>query len=499
MGSKLEQFHPLFQSFTRFILSKGWIYILLLSCILFFYQLIFHNGIEIGLAFAFIPIAICMVILIISQPYKSFYLLFIANYLLLIISRFVDIKLGISTLIFALLMLVVVIMRSMYEKIQWGKTEKAVYALWSIWTLYCVAQIFNPNNVQEAWNIYIPMYVVYPFICLILVPLSIKNIKNIELLLVIWVIFIFVMGIKGYWQRNRGFTSAELYWLYVEGGARTHFIWSGIRYFSFFTDAANYGVNMGMAIVAFFISFIHTKNFILKLLLLGGIVAAAYGLGISGTRTAIAVPIAGLALYIFLSGSKRAAIIGVLSLVIFVGFFAFTTIGDSNQYIRKMRSAFRPTADASYLVRVENRKKIAEYMADKPFGYGIGLGSKSERFNPQKVMPIPPDSWLVNVWADTGIVGVTLYCLIHVILFAWCSWILKYRIRNKQLRGLLTAWLCMNAGFFVATYANDVMQYPNAIIVYTGFALCFAGVQIDKSLAKAEAGEENLEEKSDAV
>ena len=138
-------------------------------------------------------------------------------------------------------------------------------------------------------------------------------------------------------------------------------------------------------------------------------------------------------------------------------------------------------------------------MADKPFGYGIGLGSKSERFNPQKVMPIPPDSWLVNVWADTGIVGVTLYCLIHVILFAWCSWILKYRIRNKQLRGLLTAWLCMNAGFFVATYANDVMQYPNAIIVYTGFALCFAGVQIDKSLAKAEAGEENLEEKSDAV
>jgi len=499
MGSKFEQFHPLFQSFTRFTLSKGWIYILLLSCIYFFYRLIFQNGIEVSLVFASIPMAICAAMFIITKPYKSFYLLFIANYLLLIISRFVDIKLGISTLVFSFLMLIVVIMRTIYKPIQWGKSEKFVYVLWSIWTLYCVAQIFNPNNVQEAWNIYIPMYVVYPFICLILVPLSIKNIKNIELLLVIWVIFIFVMGIKGYWQRNRGFTSAELYWLYVEGGARTHFIWSGIRYFSFFTDAANYGVNMGMAIVAFFISFIHTKNFILKLLLLGGIVAAAYGLGISGTRTAIAVPIAGLALYIFLSGSKRAAIIGVLSLVIFVGFFAFTTIGDSNQYIRKMRSAFRPTADASYLVRVENRKKIAEYMADKPFGYGIGLGSKSERFNPQKVMPIPPDSWLVNVWADTGIVGVTLYCLIHVILFAWCSWILKYRIRNKQLRGLLTAWLCMNAGFFVATYANDVMQYPNAIIVYTGFALCFAGIHIDKSLAKAEAEKESQEEKSDAV
>ncbi|WP_374048553.1 O-antigen ligase family protein [uncultured Bacteroides sp.] len=435
---------------------------------------------------------IYMGILMLSHPYTSFYLLFAANYILLIISRLIDIKLGASTLIFSLLILIAVITRSVYEKIQWGKTYKAVYVLWGIWTLYCIAEIFNPNNIQEAWNIYSTMYIVYPFICFILVPLSIKSIQKIHILLIIWVIFILIMGIKGYWQKNHGFTSSELYWLYVEGGARTHLIWSGIRFFSFFTDAANFGVNMGMALVTFSISLIYIKNNILKILLLSGIIAAAYGLGISGTRTAIAVPLAGLGFYIILSGSKKAAISGVLSLTIFVGFFIFTTIGDSNQYIRKMRSAFRPTEDASYLVRVENRKKIAEYMVDKPFGYGIGLGGQGERFNPQKLMPIPPDSWLVNVWTDTGIIGVTLYCIIHVILFAWCSWILKYRIRNKQLRGLLTAWLCMNAGFFVATYGNDVMQYPNAIIVYTGFALCFAGVHIDKKLTEEEENKKNI-------
>jgi hypothetical protein len=33
------------------------------------------------------------------------------------------------------------------------------------------------------------------------------------------------------------------------------------------------------------------------------------------------------------------------------------------------------------------------------------------------------------------------------------------------------------------------MQYPNSIIVYTGFALCFAGVHIDKKLTEEE--EEN--------
>jgi len=38
----------------------------------------------------------------------------------------------------------------------------------------------------------------------------------------------------------------------------------------------------------------------------------------------------------------------------------------------------------------------------------------------------------------------------------------------------------MAAGFYVSAYANDVMQYPNSIVVYTAFALCFAGQKIDQ-------------------
>ena len=160
-----------------------------------------------------------------------------------------------------------------------------------------------------------------------------------------------------------------------------------------------------------------------------------------------------------------------------------------NQYVHKMRTAFSPTEDASYQVRVENRKKMKEYMADKPFGYGIGLGGKADHFEPKELMPIPPDSWLINVWTDTGIVGLILYLILHGILFAWCAWILRFRIMNKQLRGLLMAWLCVNAGFLVSAYANDVMQYPNSIVVYTGFALCFAGPHIDRRIARKEKNE----------
>ncbi len=114
-------------------------------------------------------------------------------------------------------------------------------------------------------------------------------------------------------------------------------------------------------------------------------------------------------------------------------------------------------------------------MSSEPFGYGVGLGGKAEKFHPKELMPYPPDSWMVNVWTDTGIIGVTIYILLHSFLFVYCSWILLFKINDFRLKGLLTAWLCVCFGYFVAAFANDIMQYPNSIVVYTGFALCVAG------------------------
>jgi hypothetical protein len=135
---------------------------------------------------------------------------------------------------------------------------------------------------------------------------------------------------------------------------------------------------------------------------------------------------------------------------------------------------------------------MKELMATHLIGYGVGL-SKGERFAPRELMPYPPDSWLVSVWIETGIIGLIIYLAAHGVLFAWCSWLILFKIRDKQLRGLLIAWLCMSAGFFLSAYANDVMQYPNSIPVYTSFALCLAGPYIDKAIAKDKEGGEAQE------
>ena len=86
------------------------------------------------------------------------------------------------------------------------------------------------------------------------------------------------------------------------------------------------------------------------------VIASIYGLGISGTRAGMAVPLGGLALYILLSKSKIGFLIGTFTLLSMFFFFRFTIIGEGNEYIRKMRSAFYATEDASYQVRVANRE-----------------------------------------------------------------------------------------------------------------------------------------------
>ena len=52
----------------------------------------------------------------------------------------------------------------------------------------------------------------------------------------------------------------------------------------------------------------------------------------------------------------------------------------------------------------------------------------------------------------------------------------------------------MDAGFFIAAYVNDVMQYPNQLTVYIGFALCFTAPHIDKRINEKKAEEETVTE-----
>lgn len=418
-----------------------------------------------------------------------------AQFALVAASILVDIKTGLFSMIVILLFTTVCLIQlSDDQRTNWKSGQNIMTYFFIVWLIFYLIEALNPNNVMAAWNINLTPYALIPLICAFITPIVIRTKKDIELLLIIWSLFVLLFTLKGYWQKNQGFSSKDLYFLYNLGGARTHIIWSGIRYFSCFSDAANYGVHAALAAVTFAISSFYVDSKWKRIYFLFIACCGIYGLGISGTRSAMGVLMGGMLMITILAKNWKALLAGVfISFGVFC-FFYYTNIGNGNQYIRKMRSSFHPTEDASYLVRVENRQRMKELMVRKPIGYGIGL-SKAGNFDSKEQMPYPPDSWLVSVWVETGIVGLILYLAIHGVLFAWCSWILMFKVRNKNLRGLIAAWLCMDAGFFIAAYVNDVMQYPNQLTVYIGFALCFAAPHIDKRIDKEKnKKEENNEQ-----
>ena len=98
---------------------------------------------------------------------------------------------------------------------------------------------------------------------------------------------------------NFGFTDNENSWLYSRGYV-THLLNGGtlIRYWSTFSDAANYGCNAGASAVAFFVFGITSKLKKDKIFFLITASAVTWGMFQSGTRTAIFAMIAGFMVFL---------------------------------------------------------------------------------------------------------------------------------------------------------------------------------------------------------
>ena len=164
----------------------------------------------------------------------------------------------------------------------------------------------------------------------------------------------------------------------------------------------------------------------------------------------------------------------------------YTTIGDSNRLIRRMRTVF-DTEDASLNVRFENQKALKAYMSEIPFG--IGLGVDAEEVPPQNkyrfVATCPPDSELVYIWIHLGQVGLTVYLILQVLMYICACCILVFRVRNPEIRGPLTGMLCGTAGMLVASYANQIyFQFPNGPLIYTCLTLVFLAPYFDKQYSE---------------
>lgn len=374
-----------------------------------------------------------------------------------------------------------------FNKSKGGKLYNFMGFFLLIWCGYCTLEVLNDTcdlgiNV-EAWYQGVRLIAYQLLYAFIVFTIYINSTKRLTQYLYVWGALALLAVVVVWKQKYIGLTEKDTAWLYGPHG-RQHLLHAGtlIRYWSIYSDAANFGVGIASTAVAFIIFGITSK---LKrhryfFLIIGA--ACTWAIFPSGTRTAIACLMAGFMAYIFLSKSLKIAIPFTILFGIFVFILAFTKIGNGNQQIRRMRSAFDRN-DASVSTRDINQEAMKKYMKDAPFGIGLGMNNTNVPANNKfKTMAtLPADSEYVFIWMRTGIVGITIFIICTVFMIGGACWIVFFRLKSSSLRGIGAGMCCAMISQQLGGYANQVlMQFPNCLTFYGGLAIVYVLPYIEK-------------------
>lgn len=349
-----------------------------------------------------------------------------------------------------------------------------------IWIGFCFIEIFNDScglgmNVN-AWFTGFRLMALHLVWIILVFSLYISNPQRLLLYLRVWAVLSLLSAFWTWKMKTFGFTATEHNWIW-NSGYQTHILNGGtlIRYFSTFNDAATYGCNASASAVAFLIFGITSKLKIDKIFFFITTVAVIWGMFQSGTRTAMITLMAGFVVFLFLAKSTKilvpSAIIGGLFMFILI----FTNIGQGNQQIRRMRTAF-DKKDASANVRDINKAAIAKYLKDAPWGIGIGMMSANIPANNKfkKLSDIPPDSEYVFIWVRTGPVGVTVFTCCMVMMLLGGCYVVLFRLKNPTLVGIGGGLCAAFVSIHLGGYANQILfQYPNGITFFGGMAIVY--------------------------
>ena len=419
-----------------------------------------------------------------NDPRVGLYTVVVLGFIAIGLTRYIrNIPFGLTVDGILVLTYIAVFFRYFYEKVNWSQINRDLVYLAVAWFTFSMLQLFNPEALSRtAWFYAMRGISLYMLLLIPLALLVLNRLRYLYIFLYLWGIFSILGTLKGLQQLYLGPDSAEQFWLDTVG-AVTHILFGELRVFSFFSDAGQFGAAQGAAgvvglLVATNIKGTHNKVFFTLMGIFG-----LWGMMISGTRGAMIVPMVGGSTYILLRKNFKAFFIGAGVLAVVYAFFAYTYIGQSNSQIRRMRTAFRPDEDQSYLVRLENRRILSVYLASKPFGGGIGsAGDWGKRFSPQGFLSqVATDSWYVQIWAEQGIIGLILHLFILSYILIKGSFILMFRVKEPELRGVLGALMAGFTGIMGASYGNGVLgQMPTGILIYTSWAFIFMSQQLDR-------------------
>ena len=430
-----------------------------------------------------LPIVVLLVYVAFSYTMIVFWTLIVVNYFLQFVNKLQMLPGGIPVSMYnellELLLLGIAIIDARQSP-HFERTANLMLATLLCWCGFCTLEVLN-NTCDLGIDVggwyggarMMAFQLLYAFLVF---SLYITNPDRLMKYLRLWAILSLFSVFWTWKQVHLGLTPTENSWLQSSGRV-THLLNGGtlIRYWSTHNDAANYGINAAATAVVYFVMAITTKIRFDRFFFAITGALIVWGMFQSGTRTAIFCLFLGFAVFLVLSKSLKiivpSAIVGGFFLVILV----FTNIGNGNQQIRRMRSAFNRN-DASSNVRAINQEAIRKYIRDAPWGIGLGASYNNVPANNKykKLSVIPPDSEYVFIWVHTGRIGITTFLILTAIMFLGACSVVFNKIKSRSLMGVGAGFCGAFAAIQLGGYGNQVlMQFPNCLIFYGGLAIVY--------------------------
>jgi hypothetical protein len=476
---------------TQVHTNGGRVLLLFLLFLVAIYELV-TTGLPAFAVVCISPIFIAAVYVMFRWKMSVFWFLFFVNYIIQMKGVELPVPTSLPNEMLQLLLIGIAIIDAREEP-HFGRAMNLMLFSLLIWAGLCMIELLNDTcglGINfAAWYGLTRMMCLQIIYIMIVFSLYISSPEILRKYLYVWAAFALFSVFWVWRQKTFGFNTAENIWMETRGRA-THILQGGtlIRYFSTFGDAANYGCNAAATAVTFIIVAITTKLKRDKIFFALTAVAVIWGMFQSGTRTAIFCLAAGLMTYVVLSKSFKIAIPFAITLAFFAVILIFTNIGQGNQQIRRMRSAFNKN-DASASVRDINQEAIRKYIADAPWGIGFldGWGDIPANNKYRKLSTIPPDSEYVFIWVHSGPIGITVFLITTAMMFLGACRIVFFRLKSPSLIGIGASFCSAFVAIQLGGYANQVlMQFPNCLLFYGGLSIVYILPYLESDWIKHE-------------
>ncbi len=461
--------------------TKAIIYFIMSLCAVSFAFFIGTGGMVSAVLIILIIVGLPIVFSIVSFPKFGIVVLLVAAYFVMWVIR-MGVNFPLGTLmdgIEALLILGIFIHQKKLPKPDWEMVKNPMAIMIMVWVVYNLIQFANPTTESRMAWVYTIRAVAVVMLMYFVFVFHIRDIKFIRFIIKLWIALALFAALYAFKQEHFGFFHFEEVDVFPK--RKLLFIAGHWRKFSIFSDPVAFSYNMVVSSLLCFSLMMGplstTKKIILACIGCFFLTTMMY----SGTRGAYVLVPAGLVMFALLNYSKKVMIASAIGGV-FLLILIFIPTG--NPTIRRFQSAFRPSNDASYLLRKRNQKLIQPFILSHPLGGGLGAtGVWGARFAPRSFLArFPPDSGYTRVAVELGWVGLFLFCTLMFIIMR-TGIINYYAIRDPELKSYALAMTLIIFVYVIGNYPQEALvQFPSNIYFYLVAALITVTHRLDREM-----------------